>query len=234
MPNLLNNMDHSTRILEILNSFTDESKELVFAKCEEYKLPPDRGDITLLEAFINLEQSRNILLDAIKKNQFSQVPLSIQKVILNAIERIKGFENSIIGGGDDIINLVNGIESLYSTIWTNGFHNMSSEFLGYTAKMNKLKEQEVRIENLMKEVEKGITYRDQIHQVYTIVQQSSEGIKNHENNAKASYEEIVKLSSDGLTALNQVNAHLATVAINDAAITQNAVTVKNSVPSYCS
>lgn len=221
-------MEIANRIAEILNTFTDDSQALIFKKCEEFKFDPDKGDISLNESFINLNQARAILLDAIEKSKLAQLPLSIQKAVLSILERIQSHQVNILGGVDDIINLVNAIESLYTTIWTNGFHNLSTELLGYTTKMNQLKDQELRANALNKELEKGLELRDQLSKLFETITKASEEIKTYEEKAKGTLESISENSASSLKSTQEASAHLATISNNDQAVTQLLTNSKTS------
>lgn len=213
-------MEIVNRITEILNTFTDDSQALIFKKCDEFKFDPNKGDITLNESFINLNQAKAIILDAIDKSKLAQLPLSIQKAILSILERVQSHQISILGGVDDIVNLVNAIESLYTTIWTNGFHNLSTELLGYATKMNQLKDQELRSNTLNKELEKGLELRDQLNELFESIKKSSTDLKAYEEKAKNTLELISENSAASLKTSQEASAHLATISNNDQAITQ--------------
>src|SRR5688500_821819 len=98
-------MEVAGKITESLNTLTEESEALIFKKCQELGFNPDRGEITLKESFINLNQVRNILTDAIKKKKLIQLPLTVQKSLLANIENIKAFQTNLISGSDEIVNL---------------------------------------------------------------------------------------------------------------------------------
>jgi len=138
-------MEILSRISEILTTITQESNATLMNVCEENNLNQERGDIPLKEALINLSQVKDILEDAIANSKLNQLPLSIQKTLLANLENIKSIQVNLIAGSDEVVNLVNSIETIYANTWSFGFHHLSDQLLGYTTKMNQLKDQEVRI-----------------------------------------------------------------------------------------
>ena len=76
------------RVSELLNTLTEESHASIITKCEELGFDINRGEISLLESFINLDQSRDMLEDAVKKDKLSQLPFTIQKTLLTNLQSI--------------------------------------------------------------------------------------------------------------------------------------------------
>ncbi|MBI5409272.1 MAG: hypothetical protein HZA14_07890 [Nitrospirae bacterium] len=150
---------------EILTTLTDEAQNTARAKCQELGFDPNRGIISLDESFINLISAKLILADAIEKQKLIQLPITVQKTILNDLQSISKFLTGLTNGADEVANLVNAIEKLNTTIWQYGLHNLSEEVLGYQTKLNQLKNQELEIIKLKDEVEDGLTIKRKIEKL---------------------------------------------------------------------
>lgn len=221
------------RLWEILTTLTEETQKAVIAKCNELGYKLDRADIMLDEAFINLNIIRAVLIDAIEKNKLSQLPLSIQKTLLGHLESIQRFQTNLMAGSDEVVNLVNSIEGLYTAVWQYGLHNLSEEVLGYQTKLNQLKNLELEIIKLKEELNSGLAQKIKLDQLLNETQKASETIKTNLSNS----EESTKKISDNLTHTNEVDQeaaaklasirqydevasrHLASITTNDGNVT---------------
>jgi hypothetical protein len=137
--------DFLAQIYSISTTLTEEAMAAASAKVAEKGFDPNRGLITLPESFINLSSARAVLEDAIDKRKLIQLPLTVQKEILANLETISKSLLGLSDGVDEIANLVNAVESLNTTIWKYGLHNLSDQVLGYQTKLNQLKNQELEI-----------------------------------------------------------------------------------------
>ena len=213
-------MEIIKRLLEVLNTITDESQSGVLKKCYEFSFDPNRGDITLDESFLNLNQSRDIIKDAIEKNKLTQFPLTVQKTILQDLESIIDFQSNLVSGADHVVNLVDAIELLHFDIWRFGFHNLSGEVLGYTNKMNQLKEQEVKIKQLRKELDNGLHLRGELEKLLTETQKSSTYLQSLVITSQTGNDSIKENLDKSIEASQKAAAHLATIQQNDITATQ--------------
>lgn len=189
------------RLWEILTTLTEETQKAVIAKCNELGYKLDRADIMLDEAFINLNIIRAVLIDAIEKNKLSQLPLSIQKTLLGHLESIQRFQTNLMAGSDEVVNLVNSIEGLYTAVWQYGLHNLSEEVLGYQTKLNQLKNLELEIIKLKEELNSGLAQKIKLDQLLNETQKASETIKTTLSNS----EEFARKISENLTRTNEVD-----------------------------
>ena len=87
-------MDIRNKLKEVLSTITEETQSLVIKKSEESGFDINRGDIPLTESFQNLNDSKDILEDALEKDKLSQLPLSVQKRILSHLESANLFMTS--------------------------------------------------------------------------------------------------------------------------------------------
>lgn len=213
-------MEIIKRLLEILNTITDDSQTGVLKKCEEFGFDPTRGDITLDESFINLNQARDIIKDAIEKNKLTQFPLTVQKTILQDLESIVNFQSNLVSGTDQVVNLVNAVEQLYTDIWKFGVHNLSGEVLGYTTKMNQLKDQEVKIKQLRKELDNGLHLKTELEKLLKEIQKSSTDLQTLLDNAQTNNDSIKENLDKSLESAQKAAAHLSTIQQNDITATQ--------------
>ncbi len=208
-------MEIVKRLLEILNTITDDSQNGAIKKCEEFGFDPNRGDITLSESFINLNQSRDIIKDAIEKNKLAQFPLTVQKTILQDFESVVNFQSTLVSGTDQVVNLVNAIEQLYTDIWRFGVHNLSGEVLGYTTKMNQLKDQEVKIKQLRKELDNGLQLKGELEKLLGEIQKSSADVEALLTTSQTGNDSIKAELDKAVDASQKATAHLATIQQND-------------------
>lgn len=213
-------MEVVVKLTETLNTLTEETETLVYKKCQELGFNPDRGEISLKESFINLHQAKNILSDAIKKRKMAQLPLTVQKSVLASVESIKAFQTNLISGSDEVVNLVNAIEQLYTSIWTFGFHHISDELLGYLTKMNQLKDQEVKIHDLNQELDKGLQLKSQLEELLLETKKSSESMQTILANSQLHITDINANAEKSLKISQESSAHLTTTSQNDQSVTQ--------------
>lgn len=213
-------MDLLSKMWEVLTTLTSEAQGAVLKKCEELGFNPDRGDITLVESYINLSQARDILTDAIEKKKLTQFPLSIQKILLGNLENIAALQNNLISGSDEVVNLVNSIEELYTNIWKFGFHNLTDELLGYASKMNQLKYQAVKAKDLQKELENGLKLKQELEDLLGQIKKTSNEIQNIISGAQTNKESIQQNLDKTIEIEQKSTAHLAIIQQNDTQINQ--------------
>jgi hypothetical protein len=118
-----------------LTTFTDEAEKAALQKCKELSFDSNRGIVSIEESFLNLNSARDVLLDAIKKRKLIQLPITLQHTLQENLAEISRSLTSLIGGVDEVVNLVNAIEQLNVAMWTYGLHNISTEVLGYLTKV---------------------------------------------------------------------------------------------------
>lgn len=196
MPN-----DIAPKIWETLNSLTSDAQNAALAKCTELNFDPNKGEIPWDEAFINLAACVNVLSEAIKDRKLIQFPLTVQKEILTKVESVSKFLVALTAGADEVINLIDSIEQLNTAVWHHRLNSLSGELLGFTTKMNQLKTQEVLINQLNQELEKGLKLKDELNVLLEEVKTAktssdtaSEETRTAADKATKTLEEIVALS----------------------------------------
>ncbi len=216
------------RIWELLTTFTEESNTAALAKCTENGFDVNRGIVSLDESFINLNSAKAILMDSIEKRKLIQLPISIQKILFANIEAISRSLTNLINGTDEIENLTNYIEQLNVSIWQYGLHNLSDELLGFLNKMNQLKNQEVEIANLRRELKAAMSQKSALENLVTTannaVENLSQIVAQSENN-KDKTEENVSYTTQ---ANQNASALIATIQQNEAISTQLLANTKTS------
>jgi len=190
--------DYIKRMWEILTTFTKEAQNAALAKCKELNFDPDRGEISLDESLINLNAANLILTDAIEKQKLIQFPITVQKTVLSNLESTSRFLTGLINGKDEVVNLVNTIESLNIALWQYGFHNLSEEILGYQTKLNQLKKLDLETKQLKNELENGLNIKSELIQLLNEIKQAIGTIQTQvvtvEENAKNTIEKEVQTS----------------------------------------
>lgn len=155
------------KLYSLLSTFTDEAKDAALAKVKELKIDPNRGPVSLDESYINLETSVQILKDAIEKKKLVQLPITIQRTLEPILVEIQRAQTSLAAGNDEVVNLGNGIEQLYTAIWEYGLNNLSDEVLGYQKKLNQLKNEQVELKRLRKEIEDALPLKKQLAAIHS-------------------------------------------------------------------
>ena len=147
--------NYLTEIQSLCTTLSGEAMETAEAKAKANQFNVDRGDITFTEVAINLTSAREVLRDAIEKQKLIQLPITVQKELLANLQAVSRALLGLMNNTDEIVNLGNAVEALNTSIWKYGLHNLSGEVLGYTTKLNQLKQQEVRAKNLLAILENG-------------------------------------------------------------------------------
>lgn len=218
--------DVVTKMWTVLTTLTEEAQTAALEKCAELKFDPDRGDVPLEESFINLNTARHALVDAIEKKKLIQLPLSIQKSFLSYLEQISNYQTALINGSDQVVNLVNAIEALNAAIWQMRLRDLSGEVLGYETKMNQLKNQELELNGLKGELEKGLQKKNELEQLLDVIQKATEALQ---GKAAASDENVNKIGEDlkQVQDLSQkASALLATIQQNESVSIQQVASTK--------
>lgn len=129
----------------ILNTLTEDAQRAAIRKCTELGFDPNKGRISLEETLINLTQARDILLDAIDKGKFVQLPLKLQYAFYGQVLGVDRELKELIDGKDAVLNLEAAVEELNASVWQFRLHDLSDQVLGFHSKMNQLKSQETAI-----------------------------------------------------------------------------------------
>lgn len=153
------------KIWEVLTTLSDESQNAAMAKCAEHGFDPNRGPVSLDESYLNLGWARSILKGAIEENKLRQLPISIQRVLLNALEAISKHQSGLISGVDEVVNLTASIENLTTAIWQYGLNNLSDQLLGYHTKLNQLKQLETQANESQRALEQGLKSKAALEQL---------------------------------------------------------------------
>ena len=216
------------KIWEILNTLTEDAKKTVLAKCRELSFDPNKGEIPLEESFINLNATRLILVDAIEKEKLVQLPLTVQKTLLRQLETIIRLQTELTGGADQVINLVEAIETLHYTVWQYRLPHLTDEVLGFETKMNQLKSLDLEVLGLKGELEAGLALKTNLQQLFVTAGEQSETIQ---RSVTTSAEAVIKVNGD-LAAVTEATqkaaAFLATIQQYDTTSSQVTASAKTS------
>jgi hypothetical protein len=216
------------KMWEILTTFTEESQKAALDQCTEKGFDIKRGIVSLDESFINLSSIKNILTDAIQKKKLIQLPISVQTVLLANLESISHSLTNLVTGTDEVENLSKFIEQLNVAIWQYGLHNLSDEVLGFLGKMNQLKQQEVELANIRRELNTALKQKKALE---SLLEQANGSIKTLEGFVTQS-EDNTKLTKESLIATTQAgekaSALLTAIQQNDTSSTQFLSNTKTS------
>ena len=176
-------MNIQPQITQVLNALTEEFFAASINKAEELGYDQNRGDISLSETYYNLGEIRDQLSDALEKGKLSELPLSMQKRYLTGLQSIKQKINSLIGGVDEIGNIVLEVESLYVDLYHARLDRFTEEFLGYTSKLNQLKHLITEAQSIRKELQNGVERKAALEAIIKKIETDSADIQTQVHNA---------------------------------------------------
>jgi hypothetical protein len=154
-PSGLVRSDYLAEILSLCSTLSAEAVEAVENKAKANQFNLNRGEISFAEISINLQSARDVLADAIGNRKLIQLPITVQKDLLANLQAVTKAIQGIMNNSDEILNLDSAVEALNTSIWKYGLHNLSDQVLGYQAKLNQLKQEEVRAKRLLEVLETG-------------------------------------------------------------------------------
>lgn len=207
-------------IWELLQTFTAESERAVFEKILQLGLDPNRGEISLEESYINLNAIVDLLKDAIEKEKLIQLPITIQRLILQHLNSIQSHQANILGNVDDVLNLVGAIEKLNTVIWQYGFYNMSDEVLGYQTKLNQLKQLELESKRLTKELKDGVQIKKSIENVLYEANSRYEEINALNTSSQVTFQNIQELEQQITQDKNNADNSTTIIQQHEGAVVQ--------------
>ncbi len=216
------------KLWELLTTITPESQNNVMQKCSEFGFNLNRGEVGLDESFINLNASALLLRDLIEKNKLIQLPITIQKSLISSFQNIINTQNNIVSGSDAVENLVNHIESLNTQIWQYGLHNLSDEVLGYQTKLNQIKQLEVEIGQLKKELQAGVKSKEKLDKIIEDISDLTSSVTSNKTDAETTLSQIKQLLQEATANAQNVAAFFAQAQQNETAITQLQATANKS------
>lgn len=185
------------QIWNILTTLTEEAMAAAQKKCMEMSFDPNRGVISLAETFINLSSARNVLADAIDQKKLIQLPITLQRELLANLTEISRALQGLTAGTDEVVNLVNTVENLNTSIWRYGLHNLSDQVLGYQKKLNQLKNLEVQLN-------KGIAELDSARKAAETASGAAAEIEQRRADATAATEQLKQFTEKSAELLKQI------------------------------
>lgn len=206
------------KIWGLLSTFTPESEKTVKAKIVEFGFDPNRGEVSLNESYINFNTIVALLKESIEQKKLIQLPISIQKIVLNHLEAINKTQANLIGGSDEILNLEVHIENLNSALWQYGLFNLSSEVLGYQTKLNQLKQLELEVSNLRDDLKEGVKQKKKLDEAQGSAQSKLDALENTLATATTQLSEISQKLAESNTNSQQIAAIFSTVQQNEKVI----------------
>jgi chromosome segregation ATPase len=189
--------DFLSQIWTILTTLTEEAMAAALRKGEELGFDPNRGIVPLQEGFVNLASARDVLEDAITKQKLIQLPISVQREILSNLQAISKSLQGLSAGTDEVVNISNSIETLNTSIWKYGLHNLSGEVLGYQQKLNQIKNLEVALSRARTELKGAQKAAEQANSAATEIEQKR-------NDVALLLEQVRQSSASSTTLLEQL------------------------------
>lgn len=155
----------TTEMREALSTLSNEAITSGTQKIDESSWHKAEWDIPWAETITNLTNSRDLLLALLSGDILRQIPLKIQKDLLENVKALSRYFTDLMNGSDSTQNIVNVTEELYSTIWKYRLNNLDEKFLGYETKMNQLKNLETEARKLTSELKDGLGLKDKMNQL---------------------------------------------------------------------
>jgi chromosome segregation ATPase len=206
--------DLLNQIWSVCTTLTEEAAAVASKKAKEAGFDVNRGFVPLPESLINLSSSRSVLEDAIEKQKLVQLPITVQREVLANLQNISKTLLALAGGADEIVNLTNAVETLNTSIWKYGLHNLSDQVLGYQKKLNQLKNQELQISKVLAQLEVAKT-------VAADVTQAAAETEQRKTDSAALLDQIKQTEASSASLLGQITEAGTKSAALFATIQQN-------------
>jgi hypothetical protein len=234
--------DYLKVIFEICTTLTDEAMSAAQAKMVANSYDVDRGLIPLSETFTNLAAAKSIVLDAIEKEKLIQLPISVQRELAVNLESTKKSLFGMVNGEDEVVNFVNSVETLNTSIWKYGFHNLSDEVLGYQRKLNQLKYQQTYLSNAKRDIETALADLEKIRNAdehtQSALTQATTGASDIETKVQLAEGFLVKLqaldnsSSELADEIKSAHTESITAAEGVASSSAEVVSLKGEIRAF--
>ena len=176
-----------------MNTLSEEAQKTALAKCQELGFDISRGVVPLDKSFINLNEAKDILMNAIKENKLESLPIAIQQALLSNLEAISRFHTNLLAGSDEVVNLVNSIEQLDAALWQYNLRNGSKQLWDYKGKMGQVKQLKLETSKLRNELLTGLERKTELEQLIEELRKN-----------KQSVEETLKLSNENSQKIAEV------------------------------
>jgi hypothetical protein len=136
----------------------------------------------------------------------------------------------LANGVDEIVNLVGAIEALNTSMWQYGFHNLSNEVLGYQTKLNQLKNLELAISGLKREMDSGLNLKTDLQALLTEAKTKSEQLQEEQSKNSAHYsQEAEKHTQSLLGAVEKADGLIGKISANLAASNESVQSAAGSL-----
>lgn len=216
------------RLSEVLTTFTPEAKIAALAKCAELGFDVNRSEIPIEESFINLEAATRVLRDAIERQKLNQIPLSLQRRLLEANEAVSISLTGFTAGRDEVETFTNAVERVTAEIWQSRLMDLSPEVLGFQTKLNQLKQQEVEAGQLTSQLREGLAAKTELEGIVKRAKDcEAEAVEHGAKSAEFRTDIETKLG-EVKTIADNANAIRATVEQNEKSISGHLTSAKTS------
>lgn len=213
-------------LLGILTTFTPEAKTAALEKCSELGFDVNRGEIPIEESFINLQTATRVLRSAIEQNKVNQIPLSLQRRLLESVEAISASLTGFIAGRDEVETFTNAVERVTAEIWQSRLMDLSPEVLGFQTKLNQLKQQEVEAAQLTSQLRDGLAIKAELENIAQRAKAFEAETAEHGAKSAAFRTEIEQRLGEVKTIADTVNAIQATVKQTETSVSESLSSAK--------
>jgi hypothetical protein len=209
-------------------SLSDEMQNAAIRKARELGFDLSKGRISLEETLINLTRIRDLLIDAGEKNKLVQLPLKVQAALYSQTQKVVESLSALVNGTDAIMGLEDSVEDLTGTVWQYNLPNLSDQVLGYQNKMNRLKSQEVLINQVFREAEDLRVSGGRVAELLRQIEDVRRGAEEQANSIQASTDKATAILSRVTEQEQKVAAVQVQVQQYDSAAAQYLATAKTA------
>lgn len=202
------------KIWTLATTLTDEAQEAALRKSKGLGFDLSRGTVPLEETLLNLSSARDILVEAVQQQKLIQLPLKLQRSLLESVEKVSEDLVELAAGSDRGLSLNANVDNLASMIWQYRLENMSDQILGYQKKLNQIKVMEARLREAVRQADDFRSASEdaesQSKRLAELLEQA-ESQRGEFNNVRAAADEVVaKMQQDEARAAGagiQVEQH---------------------------
>lgn len=196
---------------KLLEKFSPEAHQSILEKAEELGLDQKSGIVPLNESYINLTWCSNIIREAVEKNKLIQLPITIQKEMLEIVQTISTSHDQLLAGTNSINALTASIEKLFVDVWRYGLNQLSDEVLGFQIKLNQLKEIEQSVITTKIALEEGIAAKQTLDQIIVEAKGHQQDIQTKAEAVATTLESVTEALTNIENSGDQATASLETI-----------------------
>lgn len=204
------------------STLSEEMLRAAIKKAGELGFDLTQGQLAVDETLINLRANRDLIIDAIDKQQLQRLPLKFQYELLHKTQRISEALTNLVNGTDAISVLGDSVDDLNAMTWQYHLHHQSDVVLGYERKMNQLKAQEVLLQQASARAQAFLENSSRTQQRVRDLDEIKKAADGHLSDLVALRDKANSATEDCATLDQRATAILATLERYDGMAAQHA------------